>query len=152
VATSGKATIGKYQNGVGQVNVSDGKWTIGDLLVVGDQGEGRLTISDGGVVTGNTLSSNGTVGLGNGSQGQVRVDGDGSQWSLSRLAVGYAGNGTVTVTNGGVLDIRGRILCSPGKVGSRVCFALAVAIAQAMLPRVAKFRSVLAVGGTLSAI
>src|SRR5699024_5581113 len=121
VATSGGATLGDYQNSVGEVGVADGKWTIGDLLVVGDQGQGRLTVSDGGVVTGNTQTSNATVGSGAGSQGRVTVDGDGSRWAFQRLTVGDAGNGRVTVTDGGVVDSKRqdvRIATQGGSTGT----------------------------------
>src|SRR5699024_10049070 len=100
---------------------ADGKWTIGDLLVVGDQGQGRLTVSDGGVVTGNTQTSNATVGSGAGSQGRVTVDGDGSRWAFQRLTVGDAGNGRVTVTDGGVVDSKRqdvRIATQGGSTGT----------------------------------
>ncbi|MET3654903.1 autotransporter-associated beta strand repeat-containing protein, partial [Dyella japonica] len=80
-------------------------WSIPGTLTVGNSGVGALDISMGGVVTNNLAAY-----LGNlvGSVGTASVTGAGSQWNSSRnVSVGYAGNGTLTVADGGVVTSYG---------------------------------------------
>ncbi|KZL06558.1 Extracellular serine protease precursor [Pseudovibrio sp. Ad26] len=86
-------------------------------LSVGYNGEGTLTISDGGVVN----SNYGYIGYNRGSTGAVEVTGIGSTWVNSgiELAVGEYGNGTLTVSDGGMVsNWYGHIGYSNGSTGS----------------------------------
>jgi len=101
---SGKGFIGysSGSNGSATVTGVGAVWNADGLLDVGESGQGTLTISGGGQV--NTLFSN--LGTNAGSQGTVTVSGSGSQWHFADtggFAVGGAGNGTLTITNGGVV-------------------------------------------------
>jgi fibronectin-binding autotransporter adhesin len=96
-----------YNAGVtGTVTVigSGSKW-IGGLLI-GVQGTGVFYVAGGGsVVTGGDtpLPFGGNTNLGYlvGSTGTVTVDGIGSSWADSIMAIGVGGTGTLNVTNGG---------------------------------------------------
>jgi T5SS/PEP-CTERM-associated repeat protein/autotransporter-associated beta strand protein len=73
-------------------------WLV-DNLTVGSSGNGNLTIENGGEVTTNETSS---VGLEKNSTGTVTVTGAGSTWyQLGGLSVGVAGEGTLSVEDGG---------------------------------------------------
>jgi T5SS/PEP-CTERM-associated repeat protein len=80
-------------------------------------GNGRLSISNGGVViSGTTVPSASlaaAVGFGPNSTGTVLIDGTGSLWDIKqRLDIGYSAGstGTVTVQNGGTLQVEGDII------------------------------------------
>jgi T5SS/PEP-CTERM-associated repeat protein len=82
-------------------------------FVVGDGGDGTLSIQLGGLVQGNAVDVGGPAGIiGNypGSTGHVTVDGAGSEWSLGPLLgptyldVGEFGTGTLTIQNGGLVS------------------------------------------------
>ncbi|WP_292190062.1 autotransporter domain-containing protein [Mesorhizobium sp.] len=108
IANGGKVsdvtgTIGWHAGSNGSVTV-DGAgaastWTNSSHLFVGDQGTGKLAITDGGKV--GNLS--GIVGNLAGSTGTVTVDGAGSTWANAALAVGNAGIGALTISNGGTV-------------------------------------------------
>ncbi|MEM0965653.1 MAG: autotransporter-associated beta strand repeat-containing protein [Verrucomicrobiota bacterium] len=77
------------------------QWTITENLTVGDQGQGTLTVSGGGVVS----SGSATLADKNGSTGTVNVNGAGSQWSNTGvLVVGDLGNGTLNISDSGVVS------------------------------------------------
>jgi T5SS/PEP-CTERM-associated repeat protein len=68
------------------------------IVFVGNQGTGQLTIQGGGTLS----SSVGVVGALAGSQGTVTVTGAGSLWfTSSAFVVGALGSGTLTIENGG---------------------------------------------------
>ena len=68
---------------------------------VGHNGNGTLTISNGGTVS----NAVGFVGRYSTSTSTATVDGAGSSWTNSSdLLVGYAGNGTLTIRNGGAVS------------------------------------------------
>jgi T5SS/PEP-CTERM-associated repeat protein len=111
--------IGYGSSSTGMVTV-DGAgsiWHHVGHFVIGDAGSGILTITDGGVVSGNLY---GYIGGDSGSTGKVTVDGIGSTWITdNRLYVGSSGNGTMTVTNSGMVsDNEGYIGRSSGSTGT----------------------------------
>ncbi|MDM0036984.1 autotransporter outer membrane beta-barrel domain-containing protein [Variovorax sp. J22P271] len=70
-------------------------------VTVGNSGNGRLILENGGRVSGTTS----VVGANPGSQGAVMVTGSGSVWTTSSgLTIGDAGAGSLTVENGGVVQ------------------------------------------------
>lgn len=81
-------------------------WTNSSYLYVGLNGNGTLDIQNGGVVsTGSGYIGSGYIGRGTGSTGLVTVSGTGSQWTNSTpLYVGFSGNGTLNIQNGGVVS------------------------------------------------
>jgi outer membrane autotransporter protein len=102
--------IGEDTGSQGAVTVS-GEGSIWELLhdvVVGQFGDGALTIEDGGRVTGESAF----VGASPSGNGQVMITGtDGANAStlalLYDLNIGDQGEGKLTVTDGGHLDIAG---------------------------------------------
>ncbi|UNK79197.1 autotransporter domain-containing protein [Sphingopyxis granuli] len=76
----------------------DSPWVIDDILIVAQSGNGRLDISDGGVVS----STGGFIGRLPGSVGTVSVADEDSTWTLSEnLVVGFEGTGTLSIIGGG---------------------------------------------------
>jgi T5SS/PEP-CTERM-associated repeat protein len=93
-----------YNQGNGAVRVTGigSQWNNTSNLFVGYQGSGSLKIENGGVVRNNNY---GEVGFLGGSNATATVTGTGSQWnSSSFLTVGYQGNGTLNIENGGVVS------------------------------------------------
>lgn len=71
------------------------KWINSSSLIVGSQGSGTMTISNGGIV------SNTSGKIGSQSTGAVTVDGTGSTWNNSgTLTVASFGTGSLNVTSG----------------------------------------------------
>jgi T5SS/PEP-CTERM-associated repeat protein/autotransporter-associated beta strand protein len=90
-------------------------WDSGSDLVVGDAGSGNnLSVTDGGLVS----SANGTVSKqSSASNNSVLVSGNNSVWTNSGIiTVGYAGNGTLTVAEGGQVLGSGLVLAK--EIGS----------------------------------
>ncbi|EMN3919017.1 autotransporter outer membrane beta-barrel domain-containing protein [Citrobacter farmeri] len=87
------------------------------IVTVGNtSGEtGELNISNGGSVTGTST----TVGSVAGSTGLVTVDGAGTMLNITGITVGNGGEGTLTITNGGVVNSSsgGTIGLNAGSVG-----------------------------------
>ena len=110
--------IGKML-GTGVVTVSGAgaEWTSTRGVYVGDFGDGTLEITNGGLVFSNT---SGYLGFSSGSTGSAMVSGGGSIWNnSSSLYVGYSGEGTLEITDGGkVGDTNGWIGSSVGSTGS----------------------------------
>ena len=76
-------------------------WNINDELVIGDTGDGSLTIDGGSDVS----SDGGVLGKDPGAMGRVTVDGSGSSWTQSEiLSVGGGGSGELEVQAGGFLS------------------------------------------------
>ena len=107
--TNTYATIGHYAQAEGTslsgaVTVTDSgsRWDNSSYLIVGRQGEGSLDIRNGAVVT----NAAGYIGYHAGGIGSATVSGTGSQWTHNAdyLLVGRAGQGTLLVENGGVVD------------------------------------------------
>ncbi|MBK3786910.1 autotransporter outer membrane beta-barrel domain-containing protein [Paraburkholderia aspalathi] len=103
------AVIAANPSGVGVVNVTGAgaSWTVGGngVLTVGFDGNGTLTIADGGTVNGSS-SPDTYVGQNAGSTGTVTVTGAGSTWTVNGgpLAVGFNGSGTLIIANGGAVS------------------------------------------------
>jgi len=104
--TVGTGEVGAYAGGNGTLLVTDvgTKLTIvggsgdPDVLTVGYQGNGTLTIANGATVTGN----NGELGLFANTTGNATVSGANSTWAIAKtLAVGEGGTGNLSVANGG---------------------------------------------------
>ncbi len=102
--------IGYNAGATGVVSVSgnNSTWTTGDLSV-GYSGSGTLNIANGGKVSSFTsdsysIDSNVSIGLKAGSIGIANVSGDNSTWATGSLTVGDSGDGTLSITNGGVVS------------------------------------------------
>jgi len=104
--TSGNGTIGNLagSTGVASVDGSGTEWNLMGLsLNIGQSGNGTLSITNGG----NVSSGVGAVGNLTGSNGCITVNGSGSVLSLSEfntgqnLTIGGAGNGALSIANGG---------------------------------------------------
>jgi T5SS/PEP-CTERM-associated repeat protein len=78
-----------------------------NVVHVGNSGNGIMNIINGGSISNSDMGSS-IVGLNADSQGTVTVDGAGSLWyTPSGVTIGYSGNGTLYVTNGGTLATNG---------------------------------------------
>lgn len=121
--TSAAATIGKQVTSSSSVEVSgDGStWAIanGGSLLIGGQGQGELSIIDGGAV-----SSSGKVFVGNEdtSVGELNISGAGSRLdALDYVALGNEGSGAGAVTDGGILQAEDVIVGrSEGAIGDLI--------------------------------
>jgi T5SS/PEP-CTERM-associated repeat protein len=104
--TSVTAWIGKNSGKTGEVTV-DGMgstWTTVGLSI-GESGDGTLNITNGGLVTDpGVLAPAGSFFIGGAADaiGKATIDGADSRWRAGRiLYVGYEGQGTLEITNGG---------------------------------------------------
>ncbi|WP_050773814.1 autotransporter domain-containing protein [Pseudovibrio sp. JE062] len=101
--------IGSNNGSTGRVEVTGtgSTWGSSYWIYVGDNGDGTLTVSDGGAVS-NAFSKIGRIG---GSSGRVEVTGTGSTWTnTDDLVIGVSGDGTLMVSDGGtVSNTHGRI-------------------------------------------
>ena len=104
--------VGQNDNSTGTV-VVDGvdsqllaTTTSSSGITVGTNGNGSVTISNGGSIISNSSTG---VGWGKNSNGIVNVDGSGSGWVINSgpMNVGGAGTGSMSVTNGGVVKSAG---------------------------------------------
>ncbi len=114
-------SIGTESSATGIVTVDGAgtRWDNDGPLFVGDYGNGRLNILNGGYVTSNRsgYAYGDIIGQQAGSTGAVTVDGVGSTWDNSMvLVVGNSGNGTLDITGGGQVNTGGnvRIASGPG--------------------------------------
>ena len=118
----------------GRVDVDgfDAVLAVGDTITVGSEGQGILTISNGGTVNADAgviggydpgfeniadyLDPNAVLGTGT---GRMAVTGLGSTWNSDVLMVGFSGNGTLDVNEGGrVRDYAAFVGMTPGAVGT----------------------------------
>lgn len=82
-------------------------WAVGAPIIVGDGSDGTLTISDGGQVSG-TAGTIGSNAIGNVTVAGSDGSGNSSSWSnTDDLLVGDTGTGTLTVQNGGSVNVGG---------------------------------------------
>ena len=90
------------------VSGSGSTWTMGGGMAVGDSvGTGALTIADGGKVSANTGIR---IAPFAGSTGTVSVTGtDATLTSASDLLVAGGGNGTLTIADGGTVNVAGTV-------------------------------------------
>ena len=120
VSNSHSGRIGKEANSTSAVTV-DGNgstWTNGGLLSVGSKGAGTLTITNGGSVSTGRYASIGGYSVN--STGDVTVDGSGSTWTIDEyFYVGRYGDGTLSISNGGLVSVLGVIYVAqePGGQG-----------------------------------
>ncbi|MFT5415740.1 MAG: fibronectin-binding autotransporter adhesin, partial [Gammaproteobacteria bacterium] len=85
--------------GAATVDGEDSSWLNGGGLIVGHGGNGTLNILNGGSVTTTTFAS---IGDSSTATGTATVDGMGSSWlNDGTLDVGFSGNGTLNILNGG---------------------------------------------------
>jgi T5SS/PEP-CTERM-associated repeat protein len=114
---SGFISIGDKSNSTGVVTIdgTGSTWTSFGIYV-GFSGNGTLNITNGGAVS---SCDPVPIGYASGSTGVMTVDGTGSTWdSWMELEVGYFGDGTLNITNGGaVSNGDGSIGCYPGSTG-----------------------------------
>jgi T5SS/PEP-CTERM-associated repeat protein len=102
VATDGGVTIGNLPGSIGSATVEDfpSGWGIGGPLVVGNQGAGTLTVTNGAEVSGTSA----VIAALPGSQGTVVVNGKGSEWNnTGQIDVGLGGPGLLKVNNLGTV-------------------------------------------------
>ena len=117
-------SVGNNAGSTGSITItgSGSKWTSAENLFIGNQGNGTVTVSNGGTgitgVGGAGLDGGSCIGYQAGSTGLLAVDGAGSTWtSRYRFAVGYNGNGTMLITNGGSVSAGPYIAYNPGSTG-----------------------------------
>jgi outer membrane autotransporter protein len=111
------------ENGAGTLLVQTGGTVAADSMIVANQANGALTVTDIGstvtidhplivgnfgtgttsVLAGGALADfTGSIADAAGSSGTVLVDGAGSTWTnRTQLTIGNAGNGALTISNGG---------------------------------------------------
>lgn len=95
-------------SGYGELRITHGANVTSGKLYVGNSGNGSLEITDGGDIT----STWGYLGrYSSPLPNTVKVDGAGSTWTNTEtIYVGYAGDATLEITDGGVVrDYRGRL-------------------------------------------
>lgn len=74
------------------------EWNVYDVLHIGQQDAGTLTVRDGAKL----FSYTSRIGTESGSQGSVTIAGAGSTWThAGHLMIGAAGHGTLNVEDGG---------------------------------------------------
>ena len=94
--------------GTATVTGSGSQWNNREELFVGLGGTGMLSLEAGGVVN----NTNAYIGLEAFSKGTATVTGSGSVWNNSGslyvgIAVGVSGGGTLTMADGGLVDVTG---------------------------------------------
>jgi T5SS/PEP-CTERM-associated repeat protein/autotransporter-associated beta strand protein len=103
VSVTGNARIGNVPGGVGTATVdgSGSTFTSEAYILVGREGNGTLTIQNGGLVS----DLIGGVAIFEGSQGAVTVSGAGSAWNnLNELQVADGGSATLDILDGGAVS------------------------------------------------
>ena len=96
--------LGYAANATGQATVdgTGSSWINSGSLYVGHEGNGSLTITNGGLVE----NASGYLGYAPGTTGQVTVDGNGSTWiNHSYLYIGREGDGRLEITNGATVNV-----------------------------------------------
>ncbi|MEM0965647.1 MAG: autotransporter-associated beta strand repeat-containing protein [Verrucomicrobiota bacterium] len=122
VAQDGILGESSLARGTATVTGSGSQWNINQRLLVGDQGRGDLTISDGGVVTSANSPTDefSSIAFEDGSRGTVTVTGIGSQWlnrdsgnnNPTSINVGRNGNGTLRIEAGGFVSNADAVMAS----------------------------------------
>jgi len=105
VSNDSSGSIGHYSGSTGAVTVSGAgsTWTNSKRLYVGRNGGATLDITNGGIFSND---SSGSIGYYSGSTGAVTVSGADSTWTNSdRLYVGYNGDGTLNIYDGGLVSV-----------------------------------------------
>lgn len=113
----GNVTIGYVAGSSGAVTVSGAGSQLvatNNLIVVGREGSGALTVSDGGAVSSGSFVS---IGDRLGASGTVTVAGGGSTLTAGRgIYVGSSGNGTLTISGGAA--VQGELVDVGSRAGS----------------------------------
>jgi T5SS/PEP-CTERM-associated repeat protein len=120
----GTVTVGELAGSRGSFQVAGkgatGTITGGNGVKIGDGGQGSLTVNNGGKLNIVGTSADVLLGAQNSASGSVYVGGTASMLQIGgRLSVAgtsAAGQGTLTVTNAGSLDVKGAL--SIGKKGT----------------------------------
>ena len=108
--SSGDLSLGTRATGVGYATISDRftMLTLSDSLYLGQQGIGNLNVLNGALVrfldsgTSRVIS----IGVDPGSYGSAVVDGQGTLLrSAANLIVGEAGQGSLAITHGAMVDV-----------------------------------------------
>ena len=122
VATIGGAmVVGAKTGATGAVTVdgAGASLTVGDDLIIGDDGVGAMSVTEGGSVATSNL---GEVGAGGGAA-TVKVDGAGSNWTISdELILGVVGAATgpaMTISNGAIVDSETKFAASDDNIDDR---------------------------------
>ena len=104
VDTGSVLTVGTDSTASGTVTISGAGSVVknGFATYVGKDGQGTLTISNGGDLEGADVIF---FGFAAGSEGTGTVTGSGSKLSSQAVLIGRQGNGTLTVSNGGVAEV-----------------------------------------------
>ncbi len=102
--TNGRSILADQPDSTATVTVDNATWNEGlGASSLGSQGTATLNITNGGVVNSDDGAS---IGVLAGSQGHVTVSGNSSRWDLnSGILAGLGGHGTVTVEQGGLVQI-----------------------------------------------
>ncbi len=99
--TSANVTLGSAAGGSGTITVDRSTLFNRGGLTIGNAGTGTLDINSGARVS----SQFGTMAQTSGSHGTVTVNGTNSQWNISNaLVIGFIGQASVTVSNGGIIN------------------------------------------------
>ena len=129
---SGLLQVGQFFGSDGEVTVdgTNSQLTTATAINIGREGDGSLTISNGGFVSSHpnthanafdtTLS--GSIGRNATGTGDVTISGKASRWIQDgMMAVGYFGDGTLTLENGGTLQSSdGQIAKEVGSQGAAI--------------------------------
>lgn len=122
-------SIASTAGGTGTINVSNGgNYTAHNLMVLGYRtgGTGNFNVSSGGTVTVDG-TANVYLGFFADNTGSITIDGAGSVWNAtssgemviggntSAPGVGNGGTGTVSVLNGGALNMQGALFLGRGQ-------------------------------------
>lgn len=100
--STGGISIGEFLNGSGGVEIRHPDSMVNsDGLIIGKLAEGYMTVEDGGKVNSGEIT---WLGYNVGANGSATVKGAGSRWQQNdRLLVGYEGQGSVAVEDGGTV-------------------------------------------------
>ena len=118
IVTSLAGPAGAEISWSGDVDPSDpSTWDSSTIGRIGNTGNGTMSITGGSDV----IDYIGLIGVYSSGTGEVTVDGAGSTWTTTtsgELDVGFSGNGTLNITDGGVVSNPwGYIGTHPGSTG-----------------------------------
>ncbi len=115
-SSTGYIGYGTGSTGTVTIAGTSSQWTDSSYLFVGGSGSGALNITAGGSVS----DVNGYIGCYAGSNGTVTVNGAGSTWTNTGdlgiggyYDIGFFGNGTLNISNGGAVTTIGTTYCLP---------------------------------------
>ena len=103
---------GAGSTGIATITGAGSRWDNllerSDSFYVGLDGQGQMTIADGGQVNDVNIDGESYIAEGAGSAGTVLVTGTDSQWNLLRgyLVVGFGGEGALTIAAGGEVNAK----------------------------------------------